>query len=108
LSILNVILCTLADMLAPPATPSKIRKVPIPYHTSILSGQQWVSDGHPGHIHCELGMCHHIFIQLICELQGLGHTNSQFVSLEEQVAIFLYMYMSVTGLTTRHVAEHFQ
>ncbi|KAF9232471.1 hypothetical protein BU15DRAFT_31534, partial [Melanogaster broomeanus] len=66
----------------------------IPYHTSILSGQQWVSellDGHPGHIRCELGMHRHVFIQLICELQELGHTNLRFVSLEEQVAIFLYM-----------------
>ncbi|KIK21682.1 hypothetical protein PISMIDRAFT_84612, partial [Pisolithus microcarpus 441] len=35
-----------------------------------------------------------------------GHENSQFVSLEEQLAIFLYM--SITGLTIRHVGEHFQ
>ncbi|KAF9231496.1 hypothetical protein BU15DRAFT_56046 [Melanogaster broomeanus] len=48
-------------MLAPPPIPSWIRKVPVPYHTSILSGQQWVSellDGHPGRIRCELGMHH--------------------------------------------------
>ncbi|KIN95067.1 hypothetical protein M404DRAFT_115192, partial [Pisolithus tinctorius Marx 270] len=29
-----------------------------------------------------------------------------FVSLEEQLATFLYM--SVTGLTIRHISEHFQ
>ncbi|KAF8834554.1 hypothetical protein BDN67DRAFT_876599, partial [Paxillus ammoniavirescens] len=35
-----------------------------------------------------------------------GHTNSKFVSLEEQVAIFLYT--CVTGLTLRNVGEQFQ
>ncbi|KAF8842574.1 hypothetical protein BDN67DRAFT_883072, partial [Paxillus ammoniavirescens] len=69
------------------------------YHTSILSGQGWVMElltGHPGHICCELGMHAEVFSQLITELRDLGHTNSKFVSLEEQLAIFLYM--SVTGL----------
>ena len=36
----------------------------------------------------------------------MGHTPSRYVSLEEQLAIFLYT--SVTGLTTRHVGERFQ
>ncbi|KIN97277.1 hypothetical protein M404DRAFT_135861, partial [Pisolithus tinctorius Marx 270] len=35
-----------------------------------------------------------------------GHSNSKFVTLEEQLAIFLYT--CVTGLTVRHVGEHFQ
>ncbi|KAF9235700.1 hypothetical protein BU15DRAFT_23857, partial [Melanogaster broomeanus] len=82
---------------------------PIPYHTSILSGQQWVLEllhGHPKRICCELGMHRKVFLQLISELRELGHADSRFVSLEEQLAIFLYM--SVTGLTIRHVGEHFQ
>jgi len=80
-----------------------------PYHTSILSGQNWVLellDGHPDRIHCELGMHRHVFVQLVTELLELGHTNSRFVLLQEQVAIFLYM--SVTGLTIRHTGERFQ
>ncbi|KAF9231343.1 hypothetical protein BU15DRAFT_26322, partial [Melanogaster broomeanus] len=61
--------------------------------TSILSGQQWVMEllhGHPERIHCELDMHREVFIQLIAELRELGHTNSKFVSLKEQLAIFLY------------------
>ncbi|KAF8836978.1 hypothetical protein BDN67DRAFT_884710, partial [Paxillus ammoniavirescens] len=70
------------------------------YHTSILSGQGWVMElwtGHPGCIHCELGMHTEVFSQLITELCDLGHTDSKFVLLEEQLAIVLYM--SVTSLT---------
>jgi hypothetical protein len=36
----------------------------------------------------------------------MGHGNSKYVSLEEQLLIFLYMY--ATGLTIRHVGEQFQ
>jgi transposase len=43
---------------------------------------------------------------LIQELQQLGHDRSKYLSLEEQLAIFLYI--SVTGLTIRHVGERFQ
>ncbi|KIO14450.1 hypothetical protein M404DRAFT_90975, partial [Pisolithus tinctorius Marx 270] len=35
-----------------------------------------------------------------------GHKNSKFVTLEEQLTIFLYT--CVTGLTIRHVGERFQ
>jgi hypothetical protein len=82
---------------------------PQPYHTSILTGEGWVLEllaGHPERIRCELGMRREVFIQLITELRALGHTNSRFVSLEEQLAIFLYC--CVTGLTIRHVGERFQ
>ena len=82
---------------------------PQPYHISILTGEGWVLEllaGHPERICCELGMQHEVFIQLITELHTLGHTNSWFVSLEEQLAIFLYC--CVTGLIIRHVGEHFQ
>ncbi|KAJ8581084.1 hypothetical protein M405DRAFT_752331 [Rhizopogon salebrosus TDB-379] len=40
------------------------------------------------------------------ELHALGYSNSRFVSLEEQLTIFLYT--SVTGLSIRHVGERFQ
>ena len=82
---------------------------PQPYHTSILSGEGWVMEllnGHPDRIRCELGVSHDVFEELIYELRGLGYGNSKYVSLEEQLAIFLYM--SVTGLTIRHVGERFQ
>jgi uncharacterized phage protein gp47/JayE len=80
-----------------------------PYHTSILSGEGWVQEllnGHPKRIRCELGVTKHVFEQLIQELRAMGYTRSKFVSLEEQLAIFLYT--CVTGLTTRHAGERFQ
>jgi hypothetical protein len=81
----------------------------LPYHTSILTGEGWVMEllaGHPERIRCELGVHCHVFLQLIQELRQLGHDRSKYVSLEEQLAIFLYI--SVTGLTIRHVGERFQ
>ena len=80
-----------------------------PYHTSILSGEGWVQEllnGHPGCIQCELGVTKDVFRQLIHELQAMSYTRSRYVSIEEQLGIFLYM--SVTGLTIRHVSERFQ
>ena len=84
-------------------------KSPEPYHTSALSGEGWVIElltGHPERIRCELGIHAPAFATLISELRALGHTDSKFVSLEEQLAIFLYT--SVTGLSIRHVGERFQ
>jgi hypothetical protein len=80
-----------------------------PYHTSILTGEGWVMEllaGHPERICCELGVHRHVFLELIQELRQLNHDRSKYVSLEEQLAIFLYI--SVTGLTIRHVGERFQ
>jgi hypothetical protein len=80
-----------------------------PYHTSALTGEEWVVEllsGHPERIHCELGVHLHVFDALVSELRDLGHGNSRHVSLEEQLAIFLYS--CVTGLTIRHVGERFQ
>jgi hypothetical protein len=54
----------------------------------------------------ELGVSHEVFGKLIQELRDIGYQNSRYVSLEEQLAIFLYM--CVTGLTIRHVGERFQ
>ena len=103
--LLSIIVCALDEAIESDFR----RKPPEPYHTSILSGHEWVMElltGHPERIHCELGMHAHVFKQLILELRDLGHTNSKFVSLEEQLAIFLYC--CVTGLSIRHVGERFQ
>jgi hypothetical protein len=80
-----------------------------PCHTSILTGEGWVLEllaGHPNWIRCELKVSHEVFAALISSLQEKGHGNSKYVSLEEQLAIFLYA--CVTGLTIRHLGEWFQ
>jgi hypothetical protein len=85
------------------------KKEPEPYHTSILTGDGWVIElltGHPERIRCELGVHRHVFVELVSVLRELGHSNSRFVSLEEQLAI--YLYACVTGLTIRHIGERFQ
>ena len=85
------------------------QKDPEPYHTSILSGHQWVLEliaGHPDCIHCELRVRKETFLQLLIKLCQAGHCDSKRVTLEEQLAIFLYM--CVTGLTMCHVGKHFQ
>ena len=80
-----------------------------PYHTSILSGYAWVQEllhGHPERIRTELGVHKEVFNALISRLRSMGHGDTRYVKLEEQLAIFLYT--SVTGLSTRHVGERFQ
>ena len=79
------------------------------YHTSALSGADWVRellDGHPERIRNELGVHKHVFHALVDELKLAGLKNSKYVFLEEQAAIFLYT--CVTGLSLRHVGERFQ
>ena len=71
-----------------------IKKDPIPYHTSALSSEAWVIEllvGHPGRIRCELGMNTNVFVGLVDELRELGHDDSKFILLEEQLVILLYM-----------------
>ena len=80
-----------------------------PYHTSILTGEGWVHElmtGHPDRIKTELGMWLHVFKHLIFTLRSQGLQRSKHLSLEEQVAIFLYT--CVMGLSVQHVGEHFQ
>jgi len=70
-----------------------------PYHTSILSGYAWVQEllhGHPEQIRTELRVHKEVFHALITELKLMGHGDSKYVILEEQLAIFLYT--SVTCL----------
>lgn len=81
----------------------------VPYHTSALSGADWVREllsGHPERIRNELGVHKHVFHALIDELQLAGYGPSKHVYLEEQLSIFLYT--CVTGLSLRHVCKHFQ
>jgi hypothetical protein len=47
-----------------------------------------------------------VFHALIKSLQSAGYTSSRYVTLDEQLAIFLYT--CVTGLSIRHVGERFQ
>ena len=80
-----------------------------PYHTSALSGEAWVQElinGHPEPIRCELGVHKHVFHALIAYLKNIGHTHSRYVTIEEQLSIFLYK--CVTRLSIWHVGEHFQ
>ena len=79
------------------------------YHTSTLSGAEWVCElleGHPDRIHCELGVNKHVFHFLISYLQVIGINHSRGITLEEQLAIFLYR--CVTGISVRHAGEQFQ
>jgi hypothetical protein len=80
-----------------------------PYHTSIFSGYAWLQEllhGHPERIRNELGVHKEVFRALIEELRSLGHGDTRYVTLEEQLAI--YLYMSVTGISIRHAGERFQ
>jgi hypothetical protein len=80
-----------------------------PYYTSILTGQAWVNEllhSHPKCICTALGMNKHVFRALLSELRGMGHGDSKYITLEEQLAIFLYC--CVTGLPIRHLEERFQ
>jgi hypothetical protein len=80
-----------------------------PYHTSALTGADWVREllnGHPERIRNELGVHKHVFYHLIKALEQAGVQSSRHVFLEEQLAIFLYT--CVTGLSLRHVSERFQ
>ncbi|KAI6116366.1 hypothetical protein F5141DRAFT_1212970 [Pisolithus sp. B1] len=85
------------------------RTKPIAYHMSILSGGGWILEllsGHPERIQTELGVHKHVFRVLVDELQQSGYSHLKYVTLQEQLGIFLYI--TVTGLTIRHIGEHFQ
>jgi hypothetical protein len=53
--------------------------------------------GHPDCIKTELGMRLYVFKRLIPDLSDLGMAPSQHISLEEQVAIFLYMSVTLSS-----------
>ena len=75
----------------------------------MLTGTAWVEElirGHPDHIYNELRMQLHVFLAFVAELYLCGLSDSKYIPLKEQAAIFLYM--AVTGLSIRHVGERFQ
>lgn len=85
------------------------RADPIPYHTSKLTGLQWLEElihGHPERIRDSLGVHREVFLYLVDQLRSLGQKDGRDVTVDEQLAIFLYT--AVTGLPQRHVAERFQ
>ena len=80
-----------------------------PYNTSALTSEMWVEDlmnCHPDHIKSELGLRLHVFVALVQALAAVGLKATQYVSLEQHVAIF--PYTCVTGLSIHHVGERFQ
>jgi hypothetical protein len=95
-----------AQVVSELVTPTFVRT---PYHTSILSGEGWVREllaGHPERIRNELGMYRQTYTALVRTLQEGGVQSSRHVTIEEQVAIFLYT--AITGLSSTHVGERFQ
>jgi hypothetical protein len=71
----------------------------VPMHTSILTGEAWVWEllaGHPVQFQRSMAMAKHVFKRLVLELQVFaGLHPTKYVSMNEQVAIF--MYICVTG-----------
>ena len=80
-----------------------------PYHLSALMGEMWVLEllhGHPEWIWNELGVHKHIFLSLCSDWWQYWHQDFKSVTLEEQLAIFLYT--CVTGISIQHVSKWFQ
>jgi hypothetical protein len=99
-------ICTVCQAAIELVTPNIDRT---PYHTSILTGEAWVQElltGHPRRIRNELGVYRQTFSTLVETLRDIGIQSSRYVTIEEQVAIFLYTV--VTGLSSTHVGERFQ
>src|SRR5882724_11116849 len=80
-----------------------------PYHTSVLTGHWWVHELLHGNPRCtkdQIGMEKHVFRQVRNLFTLTNVSNTHHVDLEEQVAILLYII--VTNLSNRKVAERFQ
>ena len=77
--------------------------------TSALSSEEWVQElinGHLECIRCELEVHKHIFKALIAYLRNIYHSYSWYVTIKEQ--LFIFLYKCITGLSIRHIGEHFQ
>ncbi|EGO02694.1 hypothetical protein SERLA73DRAFT_47299, partial [Serpula lacrymans var. lacrymans S7.3] len=104
-----VSLQTVTQSAALVATNQLDNSLPQPYHTSILTGHRWVLEllqGHPNRICAELGVASRVFLKLIDLLRCHHYIDLRHVSLEEQLAIFLYA--SVIALSIRHLGEQSQ
>ena len=106
---INNVLATVVALVTQVISLAIQQKKPVPYHTSILTGQGWVMElleGHPKCIQNELGVHKPIFRILIAKLQNTGFHPTRNISSEEQLAIFLHA--CVTGLSVHHIGERFQ
>jgi hypothetical protein len=82
-----------------------------PCYISPYTGHDWVKelmhpDTHPDHIRKSLGIRLHVFGKFLHVLKRIECSDSKYVTLEEQLAIFLHA--CVTGLRTCHLCERFQ
>ncbi|KAF7328442.1 putative nuclease HARBI1-like protein [Mycena sanguinolenta] len=86
------------------------RPIPIPRHTSILTGQDWLDEmlnGHPERCLDQLGMYPAAFLFLCWEFERNGELgDSRYITSQEQTAIFLYWM--VHGSSQRELMERFQ
>ena len=76
---------------------SHVHKDLVLYHTSVLSGYQWVMEliaGLPKCIQNKLGMSKEAFLQLVAELHAQSCSDSRNVAVKEQLSIFLYSSVS--------------
>jgi hypothetical protein len=86
------------------------RPIPIPRHTSVLTGQDWLDEiinGHPERCLDQLGMYPAAFLLLCWEFTtngGLG--DSRQITATEQTAIFVYWFVHASS--QRDLMERFQ
>lgn len=82
-----------------------------PYHTSPLSGIQWLDrmlddSANPREVYDALGMRKHVFLGFVEMLETFGGlAASRHVSAREQVAIFLFLLRHKVGI--RAIASRF-
>ena len=105
LSMVEILACTIGEDLLDQYN----RHAPhTPYHTSALFRSDWVEELLGRHLQCirnELGINRGTFILLYKSIQLLSIDSSCHVSIDKQLAIFLYTV--VTGMGCIHVGEHF-
>ena len=107
---LVALLCIILTEILQCSTALFTKHLRIPHHTSILTGKAWVLElmnGHPDRMKINFGVSLDMFSALVQILEHNGITESRNgVSVEEQLGIFLYI--CVTGLSSRLVGERFQ